>query len=62
MRKISVGIIAFCLLLSVYSVSAPTTERIIVVFHSTPDVALLSQYGAQVEQVFDALPNGTPVS
>ncbi len=56
MRKISVGIIAFCLLLSVYSASAPTNERIIVVFHSTPDVTLLSQYGAQVEQVFEYIP------
>ncbi|MGD2250862.1 MAG: S8 family peptidase [Candidatus Methanofastidiosia archaeon] len=55
MRKISVGIIVVCLLFSVYSLSAPGTERVIVVFHDAPDVQLLSQYG-QVDQVFQYLP------
>lgn len=55
MRKISVGIIVVCLLFSVYSISAPETERVIVVFHDAPDVQLLSQYG-QVDQVFNYLP------
>jgi len=55
MRKKVAGILVFCLLLSVSSVWAPETLRVIVVFHSTPDVALLSQYGT-VHQVFHVIP------
>lgn len=55
MKKLSAGILVFCLLLSVSLVSAPESERFIVVFYNTPDINLLSQYG-QVDQVFHIIP------
>jgi subtilisin family serine protease len=56
MKKICAGIIVFCLLISVYAVWAPESERVIVVFHTAPDVDLLSQYGATVDKVFHLIP------
>jgi len=55
MKKIVTGVLVFCLLLSVSSVWAPETARVIVVFNNTPDVALLSQYG-KVDQIFHVIP------
>jgi subtilisin family serine protease len=55
MRKISAGILVFCLLISVYAVYAPGSERVIVVFSEALDVDLLTQYG-DVEHVFEFLP------
>jgi subtilisin len=54
MKKIVVGAIVFCLL-SVYSVWAPNSERVIIVFHSKPDTNLVAQHG-QVHQVFHLIP------
>jgi subtilisin family serine protease len=56
MRKISVGIIIFCLLISVYTVYAPEPERVIVVFTEATDVNLLTQYEANIEHVFEFIP------
>lgn len=55
MKKIGAGILVFCLLLSVYSVWAPQPERVIVVFHNTPDAALVAQHG-QVHRTFTLIP------
>ena len=55
MKKIRVGVLVLFLVLSVYVVAAPESERMIVVFHETTDVALLNQYG-DVEQVFHLIP------
>ncbi|MGD2248699.1 MAG: S8 family peptidase [Candidatus Methanofastidiosia archaeon] len=51
MKKIAAGTIALCLLLSVYTVWAPGSERVIIVFNTTPDVGLVGQHG-QVHQTF----------
>jgi subtilisin family serine protease len=56
MKKISAGILGFCLLISVYSVYAPEPERVIVVFNTEPDTTLLSQYGANIDYVFEYIP------
>ena len=56
MKKVTSGVLVFLLLVSVYSVWAPETERVIVVFYSTPDVNLLSQYGATIDTVFEYIP------
>lgn len=55
MKKIVAGAIVFCLLLSVYSVWAPPSERVIVVFHNAPDVGLVAQHG-QVHRTFHLIP------
>jgi subtilisin family serine protease len=55
MKKIVTGVLVFCFLVSVYSAGAPSHERVIVVFHSTPDVALVLQHG-QVHQTFHLIP------
>lgn len=55
MKKTVTGVVVFCLLLSFSFVWAPPTARVIVVFHNTPDVTMLSQYGT-VEQVFHVIP------
>lgn len=54
MKKISAGVLVL-LLMSVYSVYAPASERVIVVFYDTPNPDLLSQYG-EVHQVFHIIP------
>jgi subtilisin family serine protease len=54
MRKMCAGVILL-LLLSAYSVHAPASERVIIVFHNTPDVTMVSQYG-HVHQVFHVIP------
>ena len=54
MKKIVVGAIVFCLL-SVYSVWAPNSERVIIVFHTKPDTFLVAQHG-QVHQTFHLIP------
>ncbi|MBU7013236.1 MAG: S8 family peptidase [Theionarchaea archaeon] len=55
MRKFAIGVLVAFLLLSLYSVSAPAPERVIVVFNTGPDVGLVSQYG-QVHQTFHLIP------
>jgi subtilisin len=55
MKKIAAGVLVFCLLVSTYSIWAPKSERVIVVFHNTPDTSLISPYG-QVNQVFHIIP------
>lgn len=55
MKKVTAGLLVFLLLLSAYFVWAPETERVIVVFYTTPDVNLLSQYG-EVDTVFEYIP------
>ncbi len=55
MKKICAGVLILCLVLSVYSVWAPQSERVIVVFRTAPDVNVVSQHG-QVHQVFHLIP------
>lgn len=55
MKRIAAGTLVLCLLLSAYSVWAPTPERMIIVFHNTPDVGLVAQHG-QVHQTFHVIP------
>ncbi|MGD2250737.1 MAG: hypothetical protein PVF58_20255 [Candidatus Methanofastidiosia archaeon] len=55
MKKIAAGITTLCLLLSVTSIWAPTPERVIIVFHTTPDVGMIAQHG-DVLQVFNLIP------
>jgi subtilisin len=55
MKRTAAGILVVCLLLSAYSVWAPTPQRVIVVFHGTPDVNLVGQHG-QVHQTFHLIP------
>ena len=55
MKKEVTGVFVFCMLLSVYSVWAPTPQRVIVVFHDDADLNVLSQYGT-VERVFHVIP------
>ena len=55
MRKITTGVLMLCLLLSVYSVWAPPTERVIVVFRTTPDAHMVGQHG-QVHRTFHIIP------
>ncbi len=55
MKRICAGILALCLLLSVYAVWAPQPERVIIMFHNTPDANLVAQYG-QVHRVFHLIP------
>jgi subtilisin family serine protease len=56
MKKISAGVLIFCLLVSVYAVYAPESERVIVVFTEALDTNLLTQYGATIDQVFEFIP------
>ena len=55
MKKITAGILTLCLLLSVYSVLAPPTRDVIIVFNDKADVGLVSQHG-QVHHVFTIIP------
>ncbi len=55
MKKMIAGIVALCLLLSVYSVMAPSMQDVIIVFKDRPDVALVAQHG-QVKEVFHLIP------
>ena len=55
MKRIAVGVLAFCLLVSLYTVSAPTPQRVIVVFRDLPDADMVGQHG-QVHQVFHIIP------
>ena len=55
MKRITAGILAICLLLSVYSVWAPPSERVIIVFHNAPDAHLVGQHG-QVHKTFHIIP------
>lgn len=56
MKRIVAGILVLCLVLPLYSVSAPLPERMIVVFSATPDVSLLQHHGGQIEAVFTLIP------
>lgn len=56
MKRIAAGILLACLLLSVCSIWAPHSQRVIVVFHKNLDVNLLSQHGATIDQVFHLIP------
>jgi subtilisin family serine protease len=55
MKKVVAGVLVFCVLFSVYAVGAPPTGRVIVVFHTTPDVNLVAQHG-QINQTFHLIP------
>ncbi|MBU6998187.1 MAG: S8 family serine peptidase [Theionarchaea archaeon] len=55
MKKIAAGILVICLLLSVSGVFAASPERVIIVFHDSPDVNLVGQYG-QVHKTFHLIP------
>ena len=55
MKKITVGVLATCLLLSVYAVYAPPPQTVIVVFNTTPDAHLVGQHG-QVHKTFHLIP------
>ena len=55
MKKVVVGVLVFCVLFSVYSVGAPPTGRVIIVFHTTPDINLVAQHG-QINQTFHLIP------
>jgi subtilisin len=55
MKRIAIGVLAFCLLVSLYTVWAPTPQRVIVVFKNTPDAHVVGQHG-QVHQVFHLIP------
>ncbi len=55
MKRIATGVLVMCLLLSIYSVWAPAPQRVIIVFHDTPDVGLVGQHGP-VHQTFHLIP------
>jgi subtilisin family serine protease len=55
MKRLTAGVLVLCLLVSLYSVCAPPTEQVIVVFHNTPDAHLVGQHG-QVHNVFHIIP------
>ncbi|MBU7045412.1 MAG: S8 family peptidase [Theionarchaea archaeon] len=55
MKRIVAGVLVVSLLVSLYSVWAPPTEQVIVVFNNTPDSHLVGQYG-QVHRVFHIIP------
>ena len=55
MKRIAAGVLVMCLLLSAYSVWAPTPQRVIIVFHNTPDVNIVRQHGP-VHQTFHLIP------
>ncbi|MBU7001138.1 MAG: S8 family peptidase [Theionarchaea archaeon] len=55
MKRFAAGTLIAFLLLSLYSVSAPASERVIIVFNTGPDVGLVSQYG-QVHQTLHLIP------
>ena len=55
MKRLAAGVLTLCLLVSLYSVWAPPTEQVIIVFNNSPDAHLVGQYG-QVHKVFHIIP------
>ncbi len=55
MKKLTAGILAICLLVSIYSVLAPEPQDVIIVFKDRVDVNLVAQHG-QVHHTFTIIP------